>query len=277
MYGAKLVLSTSNQFGLPVEQQIELFKKCGFDGFFTGWDEHLKAYRKKADALDMLYQSVHAPFANAAYMWEKSDKATQAVEELVSCVRDSGEIRVPLVIVHPYIGFKSPYIPTSEGIENFRIVVEEAKKQNIKIAFENVEGEEYLEALMQAFKEDDAVGFCWDSGHELCYNKGKDMLKLYGSRLLATHLNDSLGVSDKNGKIIWTDDLHLLPFDGIHNWEKVANRLNQCNYNGVLTFELNKCSKPNRHDNDKYQNMDIETYIAECYARACRFAYIKQN
>lgn len=130
---------------------------------------------------------------------------------------------------------------------------------------------------MDAFSEEEHVGFCWDSGHELCYNRGKDMLRLYGDRLIATHLNDNLGVSDFEGQIFWTDDLHLLPFDGIHDWKQVADRLNRCGYDGVLTFELIRGNKPNRHDGDKYQQMPVESYIAECYARACRLAYLKNG
>ena len=118
----------------------------------------------------------------------------------------------------------------------------------------------------------DNVGFCWDSGHEQCYNRGKDMLGLYGSKLIATHLNDNLGISDNEGRIFWTDDLHLLPFDGINDWKDIAIRLNRCGYNGILTFELLNQSKPNRHDNDKYKKMSVEEYISECYARACRVA-----
>lgn len=46
------------------------------------------------------------------------------------------------------------------------------------------------------------------------------MLDKYGDRLIATHLNDNLGVSDFDGKVTWTDDLHLLPFDGIIDWRQ---------------------------------------------------------
>ena len=53
---------------------------------------------------------------------------------------------------------------------------------------------------------------------------------------------------------------------------ELAHRLNKCGYNDILTFELNNKSKPNRHENDKYDRMPIEEYIAECYIRACRFA-----
>lgn len=277
MYKTKLCLGTSEQFGITVEEQIRLFKNVGFDGFFVMWDSNLKRYRILADELGMVFQSVHAPFGNAAKMWLDYKQAKETVEELVYCVRDCAEVNVPILVVHPFIGFKAENTPSKEGVENFRIVVEEAKLHGVKIAFENVEGEEYLKILMKAFEDYENVGFCWDTGHELCYNRGKDMLNLYGNRLIATHINDNLGVSDFNGNIFWTDDLHLLPFDGISDWKKVAERLNKCGYDGILTFELNKLSKPNRHENDKYAKMHIQEYISECYIRACKVAYIKNG
>ena len=277
MYKTKLCLGTSKQFGITIEEQIKLFKKSGFDGFFTSWDNNLKSYREVADSIGAIYQSVHAPFSNAAKMWRNGEEAKQAVAELVNCVKDCAEVNVEIMVVHPFIGFEEKGNPTKEGIENFRVVVEEAKSKNVKIAFENVEGEEYLKALMDAFKDYENVGFCWNTGHELCYNRGKEMLSLYGDRLIATHINDNLGISNYDGKIIWTDDLHLLPFDGITDWKKVAESLNRCGYDGILTFELKKTSIPNRHENDKYDKITMEEYISECYARACKVAYMKNS
>ena len=277
MFRTKLCLGVGKTFDLDTADQIRLFAQAGFDGFFTGWDGRVDEYRALADELGMIYQSIHAPFKLAATMWKPDGEAAPAVEELLACVRDCGRVRVPVLVVHPYIGFDLPYQPTEDGLRHFRTVVEEAKRQNVKIAFENVEGEEYLKALMDAFAGDSSVGFCWDSGHELCYNRGKDMLVLYGDRLIATHLNDNLGVSRADGKIYWTDDLHLLPFDGIHDWRDVADRLNRCGYDGILTFELTRASKPNRHENDKYAKMSIEEYVAEVYARACRLGYMKNR
>lgn len=278
MYRARLCLGTSSQFTITTEEQIRLFKKSGFDAFFTMWDDRLTEYKALADELGMIFQSVHAPFTNAAKMWSNGAEAEAAVEELLCCVRDCAKVGVPLLVVHPFIGgFNEKGDPSEDGVKNFRRVAEEAKKHNVKIAFENVEGEEYLNALMDALKVYENVGFCWDTGHEQCYNKGKDMLGLYGDRLMATHINDNLGVSDFDGNITWTDDLHLLPFDGMIDWEKNVKRLNMCGYDGILTFELNKMSKPDRHENDKYTNMSIEEYIAECYIRACKIAYLKNN
>ena len=125
---------------------------------------------------------------------------------------------------------------------------------------------------MEYFKDNKNVGFCWDSGHEMCYNRSQDLLALYGDRLIATHLNDNLGIKDFGGRIFWHDDLHLLPFDGIADWDNIAERLDRCGFDGIMTFELNLNSKPDRHENDEYRRMPIEEYVAEAYKRACRVA-----
>ena len=141
-----------------------------------------------------------------------------------------------------------------------------------KVYFENTEGTEYLKAVLDAYADRACVGFCWDSGHEMCYNFSENLLAQYGHKLIATHINDNLGIKSFEGEIFWHDDLHLLPYDGMADWKELAHRLNKCGYNDILTFELNNKSKPNRHENDKYDRMPIEEYIAECYIRACRFA-----
>lgn len=277
MYKTKLCLGASKGFGIDIEDQIKLFHQTGFEGFFTDWDENLKKYLALADELGMEYQSVHAPFKKVAKIWQGGEEADAAVDELISCVRDCAEAGVPIMIAHVYIGFEPSDGPTPEGIERFRRVVDEAKRLGVKVAFENTEGEEYLAALMNAFKENDNVGFCWDTGHQMCYNAETDMIELYGDRLICTHINDNLGVRDFEGKITYHDDLHLLPFNGIGDWWDITAKLNKCGYNGILTFELKILNSKNRYDNEKYQRISIEQYIAEAYARACRVATLKEK
>ena len=147
MYKKQLCLGVSGSFGLDVCEQIRLFGHAGFDGFFTAFDGETEKYRKLADEIGMIYQSIHAPFRNAAKMWGQGDEAQAAVDELLLCVKACGDFGVPIVIVHPYIGFHSTNIPTDGGISNFRRVVESAAEKGVTVAFENVEGEEYLAAL----------------------------------------------------------------------------------------------------------------------------------
>lgn len=95
--------------------------------------------------------------------------------------------------------------------------------------------------------------------------------------LAMTHFNDNLGISDYNGKAVWTDDLHLLPFDGIANRQKIVGRLEEHGYDGIYNFELGKTSKGERRDNDVYTKMTAEEYITEAYKRACRVASLKKD
>ena len=277
MRKSKLAISTQPSFDVSVPEQIRLFKEAGFDGFFTMWEDDgkIQEYRALADELGMEYQSVHAPFYKAADMWKADTEAEAATEELLRCVKDCHASRVPILVVHTFIGFDE-HSPNENGIKNFGKVVDLADELGVKIAFENTEGEEYLDCLMEAFSDRDNVGFCLDTGHVMCYNRGRDMIRDYGNRLIATHLNDNLGISSKEGKIFWTDDLHLLPFDGIIDWELVAEKLSECGFDGTLTFELLRKSKPNRHENDKYAAMPIEEYLAEAYKAACRVATLKE-
>ncbi|MBR0055784.1 MAG: sugar phosphate isomerase/epimerase, partial [Kiritimatiellae bacterium] len=177
----------------------------------------------------------------------------------------------PLVVAHAWIGFK-PTAPTPAGIERFGHVLEAARAGGVRLALENTEGEEHLDALLGAFRDEPALGFCWDTGHELCYNRSRDMMASFGDRLFATHLNDNLGITDPSGPTTWLDDLHLLPFDGVADWRGIAARLAQSGFGGPLTFELNRTSKPGRHENDAYAAMTLGDYVAEAMARARRFA-----
>lgn len=278
MYKNKLCLGLGESFGVSYIEQIPIIKKAGFEGFFFDWSPNLDILeiKKCADENGLELQSVHGPYYNSAVMWESEENAREAVDEMLRCLDDCKLCEAPIVVLHTFIGFNDTTHTVNEnGFINYGKIVDRAEELGIKIAFENTEGEEYLDALMTHFADRKNVGFCLDTGHEMCYNYSKDLLAKYGDKLIATHINDNLGISRQDGNTFWTDDLHLLPFDGCADWEFFAKRLNRHGYNGFLTFELTRASKPNRHENDKYMKMTTEEYIAEAYSRACRIATLK--
>jgi len=272
MWKRKLCLNTTPSYNIPVGEQVRLFRDTGFEAFFTDSVTDTKESRKAADETGMIYQSIHAPFSRAAQMWTPSDTSRDAVTELTEYLEKCSDVSVDLLIAHVWIGFTPNDGPNGYGIENWDKVIRRAEELGVRIALENTEGEEFLEALLLQFKDRKSVGFCFDSGHELCYNKSKDMLSLYGDRLFGTHFNDNLGVRDYNGNITYIDDLHLLPFDGIADWDNIAKRLNKCSFDGVLTFELFKNNSNGRFNHSKYERMSLEEFIAEAYASACKVA-----
>ena len=273
MWNRKLCLGCGG-FGVSGAEQLEIFAKTGFDAYFVGWNPGRDPGDtiRRGNELGLELQSVHAPWGKSAVIWGDDEAAGQAaIDEFSACLDCCEKYSAPMMIVHAFVGFED-HSPTNAGVERFGVIVRRAAEKGIKIAFENTEGEEYLAALMDAFRGEKNVGFCWDSGHEMCYNHSKDMLALYGDRLLGTHLNDNLGIRDFGGKTTYIDDLHLLPFDGIADWDDIARRLDKSGFDGPLTFELNVMSKPGRRENDIYRKLSAEEYIAEVYKRACRVA-----
>ena len=121
MWNTKMCLGAMPDFGIPIEDQIALFQKVGFEGFFTGYKnpEDIAKYRKVADELGMMYQSVHAPHSTVDTMWQKGDAAKDTINLLIECLHACADNYVPIMVTHAFIGFFEENIPTPEGIENF--------------------------------------------------------------------------------------------------------------------------------------------------------------
>lgn len=275
MWKQKIGMSVSNQYSIPTEDAVRLLAKTGFEAVSPNWSSEvdLEPMIKAAKECGLELQSLHAPFHWSNRMWNADPSVSApALEELLRSLDDCRRWEIPVLVVHAWIGFGDEVGNIPTGLKNFGILVDRASEYGIRIAFENTEGLSYLETLMEHFKENETVGFCWDSGHEMCYNGFENLLAKYGDRLYMTHLNDNLGVSRYDGKTYWTDDLHLLPYDGIADWDEFAKRLKSSAKLDVLNFELKLSSNPDRYDNDIYNQMSLELYFAEAYKRACRVA-----
>ncbi len=257
----QLILNTGGGFRIPANEQILFMKQAGWEGFFTDWERgyDLCAFAKQASDLDMTYQSVHAPYHRTHYLWEEPFEGKDALAEILECMDATKDAGVDLMVMHAIIGMDR-CTPTLLGLQRYEKIFDHAEQIGLKVALENTEGEVYLDALMDEFGNRDCVGFCIDTGHELCYNGKRDLIDKYQPKLVSTHLNDNLG--QRNEQITWHDDLHLLPFDGIADWEGIARRLLCAGYRGEFTFEL----KTSEH----YAELDYLAYITEAKARAER-------
>lgn len=276
MWKQKIGISIGNRYPVPMAEVIALLARIGFEAVSPEWapNADLAEIAEAARDCGQMLQSLHAPFGKAAGMWSDDPEIASAAKAEVLCaLEDAHRFQIPVLVVHTWIGFHFIFGNPEHGLRNFGEIVERAAGYGVKIAFENTEGDEYLYALMEHFSGNDTVGFCWDSGHEMCYNHSRDLLHDFGDRLIMTHLNDNLGISRFDGKTYWTDDLHLLPYDGIADWAYNIERLKKSRKLEILNFELGRTSKPNRHENDAYSRMSLEEYYTEAYKRACRIAW----
>lgn len=69
---------------------------------------------------------------------------------------------------------------------------------------------------------------CLDTGHAVIFNKDVgQVVRCVGSRLEALHIHDNMGKNDE----------HLIPGDGIINWDEVACALKDIGYKNVISLE----------------------------------------
>lgn len=272
MQKTKLGISLKNSYPLPIKEVIRIIAQSGFNALspVNKNGANIAEIVNTAREYGLILQSLHAPSSRSVDMW-KEDKEISALgmAQMTESLELCHEHEIPIMVAHIWQGYEPVDIPKDAGIENHGKLIEKAKEYGVKIAYENTEGEDYLFALLEHFYNNETVGFCWDSGHELCYNFSKDLLGRFGDRLIMTHLNDNMGVASPEGKIFWTDDLHLLPGDGIGDWDYNIQRLKKAKKQETLNFELSLESKPNRHENDRYAAMPMEEYFAEVYRLAC--------
>ena len=268
----RLAINAEAKKSVGVEEALPIIADVGFDGVFTSWSEDAptEAWAERIARLGLIYQSIHAPFGKVETLWDEGEAGDVYTDLLIRCLLDCHKVGVPVMVVHPIKGMDR-HSPNPLGLSRFSRLVEAAEKTSVRLAFENVEGIEYLDAIMKQLGDSSSVGFCWDTGHEMCYNFSEDVMKTYGDKLIATHFNDNLGITDPN-VVTWHDDLHLFPFDGKADWQGIMNRIRRHGYEGFLTFELTDKNKPNRNTHDEYAAWDAEKFYKEAYDRAARVA-----
>ena len=265
-----LIIGVGRGYNEDLGAQLCAIRRVGWDGVFTGWDENngLVEHARLIREQGLQYHSVHAPFNRIECIWEGSPQGDDEVQRLIRCISDCADVGVPLVVMHAIKGMDK-CTPSPIGIERFAKILAAAERCKVNVALENTEGEVYLESIFKELGDSKSLRFCIDTGHEMCYNFSADLITKYGNYLISTHLNDNLGITGEG--ITWLDDAHLMPFDGVADWQGIADRLAAVNYKGELTFELTRKNKPGRTVNDRYAELDLEGFLAAALERARRF------
>ncbi|MBI3985876.1 MAG: sugar phosphate isomerase/epimerase [Lentisphaerae bacterium] len=128
------------------------------------------------------------------------------------------------------------------------------QKHRVRLALENLFGPPPNEALLDkvlAQYPQDLVGICYDSGHGLITGDGLAFLERHRDRLAILHLHDNQG----------QDDLHLLPFSGRVDWNRLAASIAASPYDGPITLELTM---------DNQCGGDIPSFLREAKTRCER-------
>lgn len=271
----RIGFSLQKQYDRPLTQIIPLLEENGFSAVSPVWspelDLPLLSSCAKKHSIEL--QSLHAPHRGIALLWEPdSDGAAAVYEGIIHSIDDCARFEIPILVMHGWSGLYYTFPEAPLDFRFFDEIVCHSEEMKISIAFENLEGEEYLAALMERYHSRKNIGYCWDSGHDHCYPHKTDFLKAYGDRLIMTHLNDNLGLRRADGIPTGDDDLHFLPYDGKIDWNSSIAKLKRAAKQDILNFELKTASHSTAPHDLIYSALSAEDFIAEAGVRARKLA-----
>ena len=267
--------SLQSQYDQPLTQVIALLKNAGFSAVSPVWSPELDLAELAACVREhsMMIQSLHAPHRGIPLLWEPDfPSSTEIQQNILRCIDDCARFHIPILVLHGWQGLNYTFPTHPLNFRYFDDMIPYARQKGVSIAFENLEGEEYLHALLTRYRDQPHVGFCWDTGHDHCYPHKLNFMDAFGDRLIMTHLNDNFGLRSPNGIPDGKDDLHFLPYDGNIDWDNTIYRLQQAPRQAILNFEIKIRSHSKDLADMPYTQLSLESLIELAGDRARQIA-----
>ncbi len=212
------------------DETIKTIKEAKFDGVFVQWydEDWLFSQQQQVDlckklGLEILF--AHLGYQEIDKIWIEGEEGDKVVKNYIKNLDDCKSNGINLVCMH-VIGKNFEQEPNELGVTRLQKIIDYAKKLEIKVSIENTKSLKYLDYIFDRIKNEN-MGICYDAGHcHLFFDDEFDWEK-YKNKIFALHLHDN----DKSG------DLHLLPFEGTIDWEKLVKNLKRANYDGPIILE----------------------------------------
>lgn len=220
------------------EKDVREVKNIGFDKVFIGdygqayFDRRIKLVREAG----LEIETIHARFHGINSIWLDGPEGDEMIGYLKGSVDKCKKYSIPVCIVHLSSGWTPPTV-SDLGLRRIDDLVEYAKSKKIMLAFENLRVLSHLMVVLEKYKNEKTVGFCYDCGHEHCYAEGVDVLSLFGKQLVCVHLHDNHGRPANDGI---DGDEHLFPFEGTVDYTKVMSNLKKYDLQNSIMLELGK-------------------------------------
>lgn len=213
---------------LPIKDILHLIKKTGFDYIAASSPAQLQddapdGFMQTAKQLNLPIDNVHLTGSRTSTIWYPGTEGDEVVDRYCHEIDVSLNAGVKQGVVHVTWGLETP--PLNDlGLERLKRIIAHAEKTGYVIGFENSVSHLHNEALFGSIQSE-AVRFTFDSGHWNEFCPDIDIYRRYNDLMIITHLNDNDGVHD----------MHVIPFDGCCDFEKLAPYLKRMDR---LTFEV---------------------------------------
>lgn len=240
---------------VPMKKCLEMCEKSGYKyldfGFaelalvserFKGeqWKDELNEYKTIAEKAGISFVQAHATIFDFCNPGVDYEEKRLLFERSITGAKLLG---ASWIVVHPSTKIRDGKMAPEtheENVEFFRKYAAFAKELGIGLAIENMWGEKIAGVSHYAVQPEevlrliediqcDNVKVCWDVEHGSIENinqtEALDMLKKH---IVATHISDEAGV----------DQIHILPYFGKIDWEKLLKAFADIGYNGIFNFEI---------------------------------------
>lgn len=240
-------------YDVPFEERYKLIKRAGFDCVMLWWSDQFgrgAGYQEDvrlARNAGLYVENIHAPVHEQNNLSLDNLDGESVFQSYLQCVADCYEYDIPTMVIH-LPNDRNPLKQT--GIERLELLISKAEQKGVQIAFENLSNVQNLKMVLDLFPSKN-VGYCYDSCHHVNSAPNEDLLKMYGARLMAIHLQDNGGGHNQ----------HQLPFDGNIDWAGVMEKIVNTGYQGATTLE------PMNWD---YGHLNIQQFLDLAHERAKR-------
>ncbi len=191
---------------------------------------------------------VHGPWRVPIQDSTKEDRA-ERMEKMKRSIRFTAFMGCKNWVIHPIMPFGTEDANTENASKTWDSnlsfmseLLQTAKEYDVTICLENMP---FLNFSISKTADtlrfvktinDDHFKICLDSGHVSVFRDeltpGEEIRKL-GNEIKALHIHDNK----------WGFDLHQMPFNGIIDWQDVAQALKEIQFEGVFSLEYHASSK----------------------------------
>lgn len=253
-----IMITIYDWFGyeMSIEDRYRLIKEAGFDGVLLWWSEYLERRDYKlgpqlAREAGLYVENIHAPFQVQDDLWSDNLNGKATVDCYLECIQDCSQLEIPTVVIH---------LPNDDkphnklGLDRIKRIAGSAEDLGINIAFENIKCFKNLSYILDNV-DSKHVGLCYDCCHHYHFIPDQDILSKYGDRMMALHLHDY------NSEL-----MHLLPFDGVIDWDGAIRGIKELGYEGSIAIEAM---------NWDYKEMSVQEFLARAYESAIKVEKLK--
>lgn len=245
----ELVIAIRNYNKFNYREIINSIKKAGFKNVFIEWyNNDLELQQSilnyiKTVGLNIIF--AHLGYQRPQVIWNEGDAGDIEIERYMNDIAICKNNGIDLVTIHPTFKYEKQDL-SEIGINRIKRLIKHAESNGVKVAFENVELDGYLEYILDNIDSNN-LGICFDVGHCHLFYDGKFGVDKFKNKVFVIHLHDNFK----------KDDDHNLPFDGTVNWKRSLKQIIDMNYDGYIVIE----SGYNRY----YSNMSLDDYYKLAY------------